>query len=306
MKKKAWKFEFANVFGILLAFGFAAGGLFFVKYRLEAEEMSILQRSGMVEMPVTTESEVGGSGEVQAERENLTKEQLLQVLENLHGPGEVSPHEPRSGQMSMTEAIAYGKRWAEEFFLPFFGAPDYGTGLAEGNAGTVSLSEPAFGLPDGYTGFSGLEQFRVNCYLWERLGNQGEDREENQIFSYWTVAISNQYLDLTLVLNAVTGQVLDADGVCYFPSQDKTNKKLMELLWNYAESFGIGGNFILVEDKDAMWGTEDIAIYQAMGDRMLFAHAKTSSIVVAKTEGELAEAAEIYNVHFYLESLLND
>lgn len=115
-----------NTAGLLLALSIALGGLLGVQTRLAHEENRLLQKGGTAE--VLIQSQPAQSEEIstaQLLRTPLTEEELILVIQSLESGSEPYPHEPRQGQLSMAEAMEYGKFWVESFFMPHLGAADF-------------------------------------------------------------------------------------------------------------------------------------------------------------------------------------
>lgn len=262
-----WRGAAVNACGILLAFGAAFGGVFLVQEGLDSEMAGLLQGGGALQVPVRSETalETGTAqaGWTEAEK-RLTQEELLLAVECLNGTEEFYPHEPLPGQLSMAQAIESGREWLEVFFLPRLGAED-----------------------------NGQREYRVNCYLWTRRA-EGETEGTDSRRSYWTVALSCQELEAGLVLNAVSGQVLEASVTVKSPVEYQARENLAALLGDYAESFGTAEEYLLVDEKNG-------SMYQSIGEGGLCAVLKTGSIVVSKADTDAVEYfTEMLNIRLYL------
>lgn len=263
---------FFNFLGIVLALGAALGGLLLVQERLGQEKEDLLHGSGKVAMPMqVTETEVQILEA--AEKTVLTEDQLLQAVQDLESGQDVFPHEPRSGQLSMSQAIDCGRDWMEGFFMPYFG---------------MNQTEE--------TG-SGLQEFRASCYLWSPGESAGQEGE-NLLHSYWTVSFQSRDITAELVLNGVSGQVLDASVDCFFPLEYQEDKDLSAFLEEYARSFGIEGG-----GTEADQWTQGGILCQPMGSSGIFAAVKRGSIIVCRAdepEGRIIQSTEMFNLHLYL------
>ena len=62
-------------------------------------------------------------------RAELTRDELMQVLESMESPADERPHEPFGQQLSMKEAIEKGDEWMEHFFGKYTGGEYAGKGL---------------------------------------------------------------------------------------------------------------------------------------------------------------------------------
>ena len=126
--------------------------------------------------------------------------------------------EPVSGQLSMTDAIQCGMIWIEGFFLPHL---------------------------DGEAAMPG--ECRMNCYLWAG--------EEDPLLGYWEVSFSGEEMEAALILNAVTGQVLQARIALAFPGGERPDEdSLSGLLEEYADSFGVETNYAVSRAEETETG----------------------------------------------------
>jgi len=261
----------ANLSGILLAFGIAFGGLFWVKGRLAQEEARVLQESGMVRIigsDNAVEGEENSAGE--AGRAKLTEEELLQAVQNLENRAESCPHEPSQGQLSMAEAIACARTWMEEFCMPRLGMSEFS-----------------------------LQESKANCYLWTSQEDVG-DTAGNRQASYWTVALSAQGMEAEILLHAISGQVLDASVSFPFSAAYQDRDMWSAFLKDYADSFGlereeiVDGNGVPEEDGRVM--------YQSVGSKGLLAVLKPERIVFSRLDAGSGVVGhmEICNMRIYL------
>jgi len=248
-----------NVLGILLAFGVAFGGVFLVQEGLARETAGLLQEGGEVLVPVRSEaSEASGVPGADCEEapKKLTEEELLAAVGGLKGTEESYPHEPLQGQLSMAQAIEGGREWLEDFFLPH-----------------LEMSGDV------------LRECRINCYLWTRQVYSGTGGQvEDGLISYWTVGLDGQELDAGLVLNAVSGQVLEASVTVRSPVEYQARDSMAALLLDYAESFGTTEDYVIIDERSGN-------MYQGIGDSGLTAVLKIGEIVVAGAEDEEGTAA---------------
>lgn len=266
-----------NILGILCAFGIAFGGLLLVQGRLLGEQGKLLAGGGLVELPRVGTVEAVQVGEaVEAgdalEMKQLTEEELLQLVYSLEHKGEISPHEPLQGQLTMIQALDYSEVWLEEFFLPHFGLSNL-------------LSK----------------EYKTSCYLWMPETAES-DPEAFPWLSCWTVSISNQNISVSLTLNAVSGQVLDASVSCSVPVPYQEADSLMTLLGDYAFSFGLEEDYTLIYSGETDSGAKKLPWYQSVGTAGIYAAIQADNIVIAAAgdSGNYPLYEEIFNVHLYL------
>lgn len=260
-----------NLAGILSAFAIAFGGLFLVQGRLSLEQKQLLEGGGKVELPQTGTAEAAESVGI-CLQDSLAEEDLLQLLHSLEQMDEVRPHEPLEGQLTMIQAINRSEAWLEEFFLSYFTSDD---------------------LP--------AKEYKANCYLWAPE-TAGASPEASPRLSCWTVSLSNQSIDASLTLSAVSGQILDAAVSCSAPASAQNSQDLLTLLDKYALSFGLeeDATLICIEDKDDR--AKELSCCQSIGTRGIYAAIKAGNIIFTSTDMNTNAPVymERFNVHLYL------
>lgn len=262
-----------NLLGILSAFGIALGGLAGVQVLLSREEAHLLQSGGLVALPAQAEDMAAVDiGIVETFTAQLTQDELALTVQNLQSGGESYPHEPKTGQLSMTEAMMLGKEWIGQFFMPHLGQPDFI-----------------------------LQEYRANCYLWSLQENPNSGQTD-PLLSYWTVLLAGQGMEAELILNAVTGQILDASVSCSLPIEYQDSDTMAGLLRSYADSFGLHDSASLTENGDKTPESIGRILYQDVGSSGLQAAMSVSSIAVFKPDPDsyTEEYTEFFNLHLYL------
>ncbi len=229
-----------NCLGILSAFVFAFGGLFLVQSSLVREKDRLLAGGGLLELPQKEAAEATQVGEVFALRQ-LTEDELLQLIRLMEQKGDIRPHEPVQGQLTMAQAINYGQVWMEEFFLP------------------------CFGLNRLFA-----EECRINCYLWAPE-TAGAGTEEYSWLSCWTVSFVNQELEAKLLLSAVSGQVLDASVSYSAPVDFLSREELTEVLGEYGLTFGLESDYALFCSEETDSGAKRLPWYLSIGTKGIYA-----------------------------------
>lgn len=259
-----------NFLGLLAAFGIGFGGLFLVQYRLEQEEAMLLKGAGAVEIPLPVEVEVSDAGEADVEQEKLTEAELYQAVKCLYNGMESYPHEPRSGQLSMAQALNCATDWIKDFLLPHMGMDD------------LSLQEQS-----------------INCYLWtwqeDRTG-----REMNPSFSYWDVWIYTPGLETELILEASSGQVMRAIVNCSLLTEYQNKDLIREILADYAASFGLPGDIRILDGRKDSTGASNAWMIQKIGEEGLYASVTTNSFVISKADAALMDYTEIFSMNLSL------
>ena len=203
-----------NLCGIVLALTIAFGGAFTLGSRMDAERRELLSGGGRVEIPTRTDQTVSqsvGVVDVELKETGLTKEELRQAVLCMEEASEKYAHEPMQGQLLMTEAIQSGMAWTRDFFL-------------------AHIDRKAE-IP---------EECRLSCYLWAGGNGEAKDEEPDPLLGYWEVSFSAQDLEAVLILNAVTGQVLQARIALPYVGEERPDEdSLVRLLKDYADSFGM-------------------------------------------------------------------
>ena len=262
-----------NGAGILAAFGVAFGGLFLVQASLAREANVLLRSGGMVEVPVQQESMTSWeAGQVEVVPARLTQEELKLAVEKLERETEACPHEPWPGQLTLVEAIECGREWMESFLLPHLGMEEYQ-----------------------------MPEYNSNCYLWAWQSDV-EAGEQNPVFSYWNVWTTAGGLEIDLTLNAVTGQVLRAVLTTggRMPVEYRGKDKLAALLADYADSFGLGGHYRILDGTDTM--ASGWQMQQSVGEG-IYAAMETSSVMLAVSTADghySGENTEIFQLDLRL------
>lgn len=273
-----------NLAGLLLALAIASGGLLGVQARLAQEEASLLRGGGMVEFSVSSEPSPSEEIGVLTLRTPLTEEELTLVIQSLESGAKPYPHAPGLSQLSMAEAAEYGRSWLESFFMPHLGVADFH-----------------------------LNEQKISCYLWTA-------QEDTPLLSYWTVTFSAKDVEAELILNASSGQILDASVRCALPAGPQDTESLIDFLGDYASSFGLQEQDVLVEnsgnkgdpEKDDSVSENAIifgrSIYQSIGSQGIFAAMNVSSVMVSSPlpeespDVDYVKSKEILNIRLRLTS----
>ncbi len=252
-----------NLGGILIAFGIAFGGLFWVQNRMLREEAMLLQGEGRLDILVQDSFE--------AERRKLSDTELAQAVKELRREAEAYPHEPGVGQLSMAQAIECGKAWMEDFFLPHFGGAEYD-----------------------------LKEYRANCYLWSpQAGDFGDDGS----CGYWTVVLGGKGMEAELILHAVSGQVLDASVSCQMPEEVRQEDDLETFLGEYVKSFDLEDDGFWFWDEKKEENEKRQVLGRSVGNSGVYAYVKASLVRVSRVgQGtDIVQYAEILHVQLSLD-----
>lgn len=241
-----------NLCGILSALAIAFGGWFLVQEGLAREQEKLLDSGGLVELPQT-----GGTEVTEAESfvsVQLTEVELLQLVQGMERQGEVQPHEPAQGQLTMAQAMERAMAWLEESFLS------------------------RFGLGDTLAG-----ERKVSCYLWAPE-TAGQDLGDAPWLSCWTVSIRSRDMDAVLTMSAVSGQVLDVSVSCS-ASVSCDSDDILALLEEHADSFGLEGDDVLFFVGDTDSAAKGTPLYQSIGTKGIYAAIRADSEKDSFSEG---------------------
>lgn len=263
---------FVNFLGILAALAIAFGGLFLVQGGLAREEEKLMAAGGMLELPPPiTEMEVTDTGDTIINT-LLTEEELLRVAASLTEPVDVRLHEPLQGQLSMSQAVECAQTWLEDFMMPLLG-----------------ISGPS------------IAQYRTNCYLWTPETGKS-DQEAQPWLSYWSVSLSNQEIEASFLLNAVSGQVLDVLVGCTAPVEHQDQEDLIALFDAYTSSFGEYGNHTIIFNGESDFGAKKLPWYQPIGDNGLYTVMMASSTISMSrgADSNTLVSQELFSIHLYL------
>lgn len=220
------KSKLINFCGLILALFLSGCGFILTEYLLNKKTESLL--SGQI--GIDKNSEVTKIVDIDNEAQFLSNEELKQVLNNMNAKEEY-PHEPIEGQMTMEEAITKGKEWIETLFEKNSVFSNY------------------------------MQQTYQNIDAKLCVKNYNNDMSINLLNSYWTLNFIKQNLKVNLVLNSVTGQVLDANISYYAPinsSEDNcvvtvSSEFLTILLTDYTLSFGFKCENIMFFGKNSIY-----------------------------------------------------
>jgi len=248
-----WK----NVCGLALAFVLAAGGLLSVQWLMEEKKEMLLARDGekiLAEKEMQEQTgDITAAGEDGLNQSKLTGDALVQAVLCLKGKGELFPHEPFAGQLSMEEAVHRGRLWLETF------------------------EKTALGREE-----SEIDYVKMDARLCRKevilTGDEGAERQIK--YSYWMIEIRGTGRKANLVLDAGTGQVLDADMKFIYPEAADRIIDAEQILTAYGTEFGF--------DEEAA-ETFSNGIYQELREEMLYSVLETAALTVWQAEDVTVE-----------------
>jgi len=173
--------------GILLSFAIAIGGWAMVNTLMDIRSDNLMSAAGVspilmpLQLPQT--DSVYDPAHDQAYYPTihiLTEQNIVSILRNLAAPGREMPHEPTPEQIDMQEAIYIGRRWLE------------------------SLNQHIEMRHDI------LHIYDTSAHLSQNI-QRGGDGFLPPEYSFWTVTFSSRIMAVTMLINAVEGQVWRTD-----------------------------------------------------------------------------------------------
>lgn len=251
-----WK----NLCGLGLAFVLAAGGLLSVQWLMEEKKEMLLARDGekiLAEKEMQEQAEdITAAGEDGQNQSKLTGDALVQAVLCLKSNGELFPHEPYAGQLSMEEAAHRGRLWLETF------------------------EKTALGKAENE-----IDYMKINARLCRKeVILTGDEEAERQIkYSYWLIEMKGAGQKANLVLDAGTGQVLDADMMFFYPGLADRVIDAEQILTAYGTEFGF-------DEETAE--TFSNGIYQELREKMLYSVLEAATLTVEQTESGAVEYGE--------------
>ncbi len=218
-----------TILGVLLSCVLAYGGFFIMQDLLAQKQEKVLSKTSMIPM-VSADNKNGKT----IRQSKLSKKELREVLTSRQFNYD-EPHEPFGYQLTMTEALNKAQEWLDQFcgkYIP----------LVEGE-------------------FYNLN--KVTAGLSEKKISEADDTVSKDLYSDWEVTYDFKEMNITLFLNAVTGQVLEARIELNttdnnMPSFDFDTE---ELLKDYAASFNLKAKSIQLQNESFQYMVMEEGLY---------------------------------------------
>jgi len=200
--------------GIALSLIIAVGGWILTSMLIDMRSDALFSATEIMWINVHEErispfSDVYG-GDASNDRIVLSESEIASVLNNWSSRGRERPHEPMAGQINMEQAITLGlaelSSYAEQGILP--------AELFTFNTINANLRQ---NLPDG------------NQFL-------------EPVYSYWTVIFTGEYTSVTLIMNAVTGQIWNIDIILRSFFYELNTDSLYNALDTFVSNIGLTGD----------------------------------------------------------------
>ncbi len=193
-----------------LSFAVVFGGWFLTKEMLNRKEAEILAEKGQISIEVSENVAENEGQENQVAQEEfegkvLSEDVIAQILAIWEAGGRELPHEPKTGQMNMEQAIKAGREWIDT--------------LAEKNYLPTYLSECSFDNTSA-----------ALCTLESKVSI------DEALMSYWRIVYAEGDVEIILTLHAVSGQVWKADismNTDKLPQSDYTDDELLSMAFPF-------------------------------------------------------------------------
>ncbi len=213
--KNYWR----TISGILAVCIFIYAGHSAMQGILRKQRNALLSQEGYLS---ADNNETGGKEE--KTKPTLSPYELKAVLKSMEEFGEEEHPELFGRQMERDEAVAVANQWIEEFYLAYIG-----------ETAKITQSE-------------GQENIMLSFGI-----NRPEVLDplvEEDLYGHWTILYRTREMDLTLVLNAVTGQVLRMSADSYVPERNfmRLEYAKSKVLAAYADSLSLHGENIVETD----------------------------------------------------------
>jgi len=168
-----------TISGIILSFVIAIGGWVLAGRLMDMRSNMLMSANGISPIIVPMSVPVLNDTEHDYEYDFhplLTEAGIVSVLHNINAPGREIPHEPTDEQITMGQAIDIGRTW-----LSFIREQLY-------------IHQELFVFYD------------TRAHLSQNVQRDG-DGFLSPAYSFWTVTFNGRLIDVTLLINAVEGQV---------------------------------------------------------------------------------------------------
>jgi hypothetical protein len=256
-----------TAFGVVLSILIVAGGWFITDGLLIKKENALLSARGGI--PVNAgegDSSHDRAPAADASEENLpilptgdypklNASEIYAVLDRWTLKGTPRPHEPTVGQLNMEQAIGAGEEWLTYFC----------------QNGLIPTTALRFRETNAYLSVNIIDETQL---LMDNPRVEHDNiREETLLepfYSYWTVSFKGPDINVTLTINAGTGQVWRADiesNSAEVPYAGSANE-LLAAFTDYIDTDGTDGIIDIIADVnlstldgEIMFGYASLSLY---------------------------------------------
>lgn len=237
-KQNKLKSRIFSVIGILAGCLIIFAGYWVMQKMLEKRQDTLLSQNGSLS---TSSEDQADTGEEEESRSPLTRDELSDILFRNLLAVDIVPHEPYGWQMSMQEAMEIGQTWVESFCTAYDFPEENSTLKFEEMSAQLCTGEMGAG---DYVNEAVLDQQEQ----WEIAREDLGDQLPESMYGYWNISFSGNGVSVRLQINAVSGQVLQANIETEIYDTDKyfnamENLPEMRILLNYVDSFGFGDDY---------------------------------------------------------------
>ena len=173
--------------GVILSFVIAIGGWALTSRLIDMKSDELLSASGVIWIGAPDSTSSGAPNPTVTQNDPnpsaglpmVTEHDMVTILRNWESPGREKPHEPTAEQISMDETIAAGEAALASF----------------GSQGFIPID------------LLSIDKTKTAAYLSQNLPPSQEGQFLAPIYSYWTVALTGEAMGVTVMINAVTGEI---------------------------------------------------------------------------------------------------
>ncbi len=227
------KKKILTITAVFLSVLFAVGGWYLTSILIETKSDSLLSSSGITKSePQVNITSASDQSKLPANA-SLTYEEMLNVLKNWESPGWERYHEPAANQINMEQAIRAAKAFIKDFR----------------KCALMSKTKIR------------LNNMKAVAYLCQNQPYENYDLILSPIYSYWLVDLRNNAIDITLTINAVTGQVwrISIDTVKYTETIKNTVENALDL---FISKLGLESGHLEFDSLPI----DSMAIYKSLSD----------------------------------------
>jgi len=233
--------------GVILSFVIAVGGWALTSRLIDIKSDALLSSTGVTWINAPNQKSSATSNPVDTQNDStpsegqpvVTELDMVAILRNWESPGREKPHEPTAQQISMGQAIE------------------------DGEAALASYGSRGFIPIDLFF----IDRTKTVAYLSQNVLPGQDGQILAPIYSYWTVALTGEAISVTMIINAVTGEVWNIK-VQINPNQHTDISFLLgigdaeKMLSEFLGDIGISSNATMNVDSDPSSSPPAITVFQ--------------------------------------------